>query len=118
MTAKPRTAAQLRALRARVMVLAWRAARVAVTHRPNRDVVGEMRAALAGAWAKAREEERNGWLRLAVASVPALPRTTASLVHVAALRAAIEDMENRDRLGVAGIERLSALRAELARAWA
>ena len=56
----PRTPAQLRAIRVRVMVLAWRKARALMASRPGLSLVAEMRAEMHAAWAKARQEERNG----------------------------------------------------------
>ncbi len=110
-----RTPAQLRALRARVMVLAWRKARALVALRPALSLVATMRAELAVAWTKARQEERNGWLRPADAVVsPMVPPADPN--RAAQIRVAIADLENRDRLGPVLMARLYDLGAALASA--
>lgn len=112
MSTTTRTPAQLAALRRYAMTWAWdRAHHVVSCYRPGaKDLLTEARRLLAHGWVEAKLAERHGHLVVAeaVAPTPAPAARTADFI-----RREIEDLENRDRLGVFGLARLSSLRAEL-----
>src|SRR5690349_8538424 len=109
-----RTSAQLRALLRFAMNAAWeQAAHIVSCYAPGtKDLVTEARRLLAWGWKEAKLAETHGHL-----VVEAAAEVTASAVHAARpttfIRSEIERMENTDRLGPAGLARLSVLRAEL-----
>ena len=108
----PRSAATLRAHRRYAMTCAWdQAYHVVSCYAPGaKNVATEARQLLAQGWVEAKLAEKHGHLIVtevvAVAPAPAVR-------HVAFIKAEIEDLENRDRLGVPGLARLSALHVEL-----
>ncbi len=108
----PRSAATLRALRRYAMTWAWdQAYHIVSQYAPGtRHLVTEARRLLARGWEMARIAERHGHLVVQEAAAP-MPAPAARSVSF--IKAEIADLENRDRLGVFGLGRLSALRAEL-----
>lgn len=109
----PRTAAQVTALRRYAMTFAWQRARHVVScYRPGfKDLRTEACALLALGWREAKLAEKHDRLVVReVAHTAPASRSTTFVLHE------IEDLENRDRLGPSGIDRLAALRSELASA--
>lgn len=107
-----RTSAQVAALRRYAMTWAWdQAYHVVSCYTPGaKNLVTEARRLLKQGWVEAKLAERHGHLvvREAAAPAPAPAARTADFI-----RREIDDLENRDRLGVFGLARLSSLRAEL-----
>lgn len=112
MTNPRRTPDQLSALRRFAMTWAWNQAyHVVSCYRPGaRDLLTEARRLLAQGWVEAKLAETHGHLVVAEAVAPT-PAPTARTAEF--IRREIMDLENRDRLGVFGLSRLSALHAEL-----
>lgn len=107
-----RTAAQLSALRRYAMTWAWDQAYHAMSYTTpgTRKLVDVFRSLLARGWHEARLAEKHGHL---VVREAAAPQPAPAARAVAFVRAEIADLENRDRLGIFGLARLSALRVEL-----
>ena len=110
----PRTPSQLRALRRFALTWAWdQAYHAAACFVPGTvSIPAKARALLARGWVEAKLAEKHG--HLVVAEAADKPALAAPAARTAAfIRREIDDLENRDRLGIFGLARLSSLRAEL-----
>ena len=107
----PRSAATLRSLCRFAMTWAWDQAYHVASYTPGTvSIPAKARELLARGWVEAKLAEKHGHLVVAEAAAPTPAPAARSAAFV---RREITDLENRDRLGIFGLARLSNLRAEL-----